>query len=262
MLLSGILIAKIAVTMAAVVGLSLIAEHISARLAGILAGYPHGIAIVLYFIGLEQGVEFAAAASVYAIGGLGANVLLAYVYHRLARAPGLINVLVAMAGSLAAFGVFAAILNQLGIDHLLAGLITMGMIGLVALLVRGQSNVKISPAAGISHLDVLMRALLATAIVLLITGAAKAIGPDWSGLLAGFPVVTFPLLLIIHFHHGKAPIATMVKNYPFGLVSLLVFTVTVSFAYPALGMNRGTAAGFAAATLYLIVLAPLLRKTG
>ncbi len=260
MMLSTVLLAKIAVTMLAVVGLSLIAEHLSARLAGILAGYPHGIAIVLYFIGIEQGVDFAAKASIYAIGGLGANMLLAYVYHRLCRAPGLGDVLLAAAGGLMAFLAFAALLNRLHISQLTAAAITLAMIAAALLLLRRAVNVKVVKGVGISHLDVLMRALLATAIVLGITGAAGAIGPDWSGLLSGFPVVTFPLLLIIHFHHGPAPIATMVKNYPLGLISLLVFTLTVSLAFPALGMNWGTAAGFAAATLYLILLAPLVRK--
>ena len=262
MVLSGILIAKIAVTMAAVVGLSLIAEHLSVRLAGVLAGYPHGIAIVLYFIGVEQGVDFAAAASIYAIGGLGANVLLAYVYFRLCQTSGLKNVLVAAGGSLAAFLSLAAIINKLEVNQLFATLITFVMIGLVAVMMRRAVNVKVSKNVGISHLDVLMRALLATFIVLAITGTAKAIGPDWSGLLAGFPVVTFPLLLIIHFHYGRPPIATMVKNYPYGLISLVVFTVTVSLAFPAFGMNWGTLIGFAAATLYLVVLAPLVRKIG
>ena len=261
-MITGILIAKIAVTMIAVIGLSLIAEHLSARVAGILAGYPHGIAIVLYFIGIEQGTGFAAEASIYAIGGLGANVLLAYVYYRLCSAPGLVNVLVAAGASLAAFLAFAALLNRLEINQLLAVLITLVMIILVAVLMRRAVNVKVEPRVGISHLDVLMRALLATLIVLAITGAARAIGPDWSGLLAGFPVVTFPLLLIIHFHHGHPPIATMVKNYPLGLISLVVFTLTVSLAFPAWGMNWGTAAGFATATLYLIVLAPIVRKMG
>ncbi len=262
MILDGILIAKVAVTMAAVVGLSLIAEYLSARVAGILAGYPHGIAIVLYFIGIEQGVDFAAEASIYAIGGLGANVLLAYVYYRLCRAPGLQNTLIAACVSLVSFLMLAAIINQLEINQFLAMLITFIMIGLVAVMMRRTTNVKVSKGVGISHLDVLMRALLATCIVLSIAGAAKAIGRDWSGMLAGFPVVTFPLLLIIHFHYGRPPIATMVKNYPFGLISLVVFTVTVSFAFPAFGMNWGTLIGFAAATLYLLILAPLVRKMG
>ena len=85
MLLSGIVLLKIAVTLMVVIGLSWVAEHVSPKLAGILAGYPHGIAIVLYFIGVEQGVDFAARAAIYAIGGLAANVVLSYVYFRLCQ---------------------------------------------------------------------------------------------------------------------------------------------------------------------------------
>lgn len=260
MVLSGILIAKIAVTMTAVVGLSLIAEHVSTRLAGILAGYPHGIAIVLYFIGLEQGIQFAAEASIYATGGLAANVFLAYVYFLICRKPKWINLFLASIGSIVAFLCFALILRQLKINQILAILVAVAMIVLVATLLRRVKNIPVSQKVRIRYVDVLLRAILATMIVLMITEAAYVIGPDWSGLLAGFPVVTFPLLLIIHIQHGKEPIATIVKNYPFGLMSLVVFTVTVSLAFPVFGMNLGTLIGFIVATIYLVGQSSLANK--
>jgi hypothetical protein len=260
MVLTGILIAKIAVTMVVVVGLSLIAEHVSTRLAGILAGYPHGIAIVLYFIGLEQGVEFAAQASIYAIGGLAANILLAYVYFLICRQPRWINLFLASVGGVAAFLSFSFILTQFKINQLVASLVAVTMIILVAALLRGVKNIPIGQRVRIRYLDIFLRALLATMIVLMITQAAYVIGPDWAGLLAGFPVVTFPLLLIIHIQYGQQQIATMVKNYPFGLMSLVVFTLTVSFAFPTFGMNLGTLIGFIVATIYLVVQSSLVNK--
>ena len=44
---------KIALSIGMVVGLSLIAERSGPRVAGILAGYPLGIALALFFIGYE-----------------------------------------------------------------------------------------------------------------------------------------------------------------------------------------------------------------
>ena len=257
---SGMLIAKIVVTMIAVVGLSLIAEHASARLAGILAGCPHGIAIVLYFIGVEQGTEFAARASIYAIGGLAANVLLAYAYFRLGRRRGRNGFLLASVGSIVTFLCCAFILRRLRLDPIMASVLAIAVILLVGALLRRVENIRNDRTIRIGHADVLLRATLATAIVLAITALADVIGSDWSGLLAGFPVVTFPLLLIIHIRHGSEPVATIIKNYPFGLMSLVVFTVTVSFAYPAFGMNLGTLAGFVAAAIYLVGISAVKRN--
>jgi hypothetical protein len=94
----------------------------------------------------------------------------------------------------------------------------------------------------------------------MVTEAAGAIGPDWAGLLSGFPIVTFPLLIIIHLRHGREAVSTLVKNYPYGLVSLVIYTATVSYAYPVIGLNLGTLVGFFIAIIYLAGLTVLMRK--
>ena len=53
--MDSLLLAKIATAIIAVVGLSLVAERVSPRVAGILSGYPLGTAIALFFIGIELG---------------------------------------------------------------------------------------------------------------------------------------------------------------------------------------------------------------
>jgi hypothetical protein len=259
-MISSLLIAKITVTLVAVVGLSLIAEHVSPRIAGVLAGFPHGIAIVLYFIGVEQGADFAALAAVFAIGGLSANVFLAYVYHRFCRDTAWANLARATLSSVAGFLVFAACLRPLNLGPLAGALVTLAVLAAVRLLLRAEGGGGIVTKPRIRLGDVILRASLAAAIVLTITGLSGLVGPSWSGLLAGFPVVTFPLLLIIHRKHGPAPIATIVRNYPFGLTSLVVYTLAVSLAFPTWGMGWGTVAGFAAATVYLLVAGALAER--
>ena len=257
MLITSLLIAKIAVTLVAVVGLSLIAEHVSPRIAGVLAGFPHGIAIVLYFIGVEQGADFAARAAVFAIAGLSANVVLAYVYHLLCREASWGNLALAALGSVAGFLGFAALLRPLGLGPAAGALITLATLAAVRMLLRSEAEFRLADRPRIRPGDMLIRAGAAALIVLAITGLAGLVGPGWSGLLAGFPVVTFPFLMIIHIRYGPAPIATIVRNYPFGLTSLVVYTLVVALAFPALGMGWGTLAGFAAATLYLSAIGAL-----
>ncbi len=252
-MLSSLLLVKLAVTMLAVVALSLVAERLSTRLAGVLAGFPHGIAIVLYFIGVEQGAEFAARAAGFATSGLAANVVLAYSYARLSArfGTGAQAVFGAAIGAVAAFLALAALLNLIAPGPLLAIALTLATIATIRWLLRGfqVGEMATRPRAGFGEL--LARAALAGAIVVLITGLAALIGPGWSGLLAGFPVVTFPLLLILHLRHGPGPVGAVVRHYPFGILSLLVFTISVHWAFGALGVGLGTLFGLAASLAYL-----------
>lgn len=72
----SLLLIKIAVSVATVIGLSLVAEHVSPRIAGLLSGYPLGTAIALFFIGYEIGPEFAAEGAVYTLAGFASTLML------------------------------------------------------------------------------------------------------------------------------------------------------------------------------------------
>ena len=81
-----VFISKIVVSIIAVVGLSFVAEHVSPKVAGILSGYPLGTAIALFYIGLENGEQFAASSAVFTIAGFSASLVLVYVYYRVSIA--------------------------------------------------------------------------------------------------------------------------------------------------------------------------------
>ncbi|PIE11557.1 MAG: hypothetical protein CSA70_10910 [Rhodobacterales bacterium] len=245
---------KILVTLVVVVGLSWIAERAGPKVAGVLAGYPHGIAIVLYFIGVEQGVGFAADAALFAMGGLAGNVVLAYVYARLAHAQTPGNVVLALLGSVAAFLAVALALRPLELNAWAASAVTLGAVVLVSALMRRVAQGGIARKPRIGMKEVVIRAALAAAIVLTLTGLAHVVGPVWAGLLAGFPVASMPLFLIIHLEYGPAAVGAVIGAYPFGLVCLLVYTGTVAWSFAAFGMGLGTAVGFVAATVYLLAL--------
>ena len=65
-----LLLIKIIASIAVVIGLSLLAERVSTRFAGVLLGYPIATGIIMFFIGIEQSPAFAAQTSIWAINGL------------------------------------------------------------------------------------------------------------------------------------------------------------------------------------------------
>jgi hypothetical protein len=104
-----------------------------------------------------------------------------------------------------------------------------------------------------SWLALAFRAGLAAAIIFTITGLAHVLPTAWAGLLAAFPVTMYPFLVILHMTHGPATAATVIKHYPLGLGSLLLYALCVSLTYSTLGLALGTLIGFAVATLWLLL---------
>lgn len=107
---------------------------------------------------------------------------------------------------------------------------------------------------------ILLRAGSSAAIIMAITTLPRMAGPAWSGLFSSFPSTLFPLILIVHLTYGKDAAHTIIKNFPIGLGSLIIYCLSVSAFYPAWGLYTGTSASFLTATLYLIVYALVQRK--
>ena len=242
---------KLLVSVIAVVGLSLVAEHVSARVAGVLSGYPLGSAIALFFIGIEQGNAFAAEAAEHTLAGFSASLVLVYCYYRFSKPLQRWHLPVAALAGVLGFLLAAAVLQCLPLSLVVGGLITGAAIMLFNRLFAEIDNAQLGQRVRFSHGVLLFRALMAAATVLLITGIAELIGPAWSGLLSAFPITLFPFMLILHYSYGQAVVYTVIKNYPMGLGALLCYTLTVALLYRDWGVAWGTAGGFVVATVYL-----------
>lgn len=248
----GMQLAKLAVSIGMVLGLSMIAERVSARMAGLLAGYPLGTALALFFIGLEISPDFAAQGAVHTLAGFTATLALCGGYLLGARRDGLPGVLGGAAVGLLAWLLVNLALTQIPFTRLSGTLTTLVAIVLFTRLYRRVPDVATSARGRFSWFALALRAGLAAAIILVITGLAHVLPPAWAGVMAAFPFTMFPLLMIVHLAHGRAPVATIIKHFPAGLGSLLCYTLWVSLTYEPLGLVLGTLSGFAVATLWLL----------
>ncbi|GAA3928593.1 hypothetical protein [Litoribacillus peritrichatus] len=250
-------ISKILVSILVVVGLSAIAERVSPKVAGILSGYPLGTAISLFFIGIENGVDFATHASVFTLSGLTASLTLVFGYYHASRVTAHLSLPVSVFISvLASVSVFLSI--GFGLSKLPLGLISGFVLCAVAIVVftllfRPIQNTLVTAKVRFTRWVLLVRSLAAAGMVLLITGVAEWAGSSLAGILAAFPITLFPFLVIMHLTYGAAQAHTVIKNYPLGIGALITYVISVSFAYPALGIGLGTLVSFGFATLYLMV---------
>lgn len=254
----GVLLAKLLVSVGVVLGLSSLAERAGPRVAGVLSGYPLGTAILLYFIALEQGIHFAAESAVYAMPGLIATLAFLYAYFLASRGfigravPLLVEILLSSLAAFAAF-LFVSWLCQMVTFSLTGAAVSLLVaMGVSIVLFRGIENAPIGRRIKLTRTILLFRATTAAVIVLAVSGAAAIIGPRWSGLFSGFPVTLYPMVLILHFSYGTAPVHTVIRNFPRGMGALWIYILAVHLFYPQFGVGIGTLLAFAAASAYLV----------
>ncbi len=241
---------KIALAVGMVVLLSLIAERSGPRLAGVLAGYPLGVALALFFIGYEIGPGFAARSAVFTQAGLISNLCLTAGYLLGQKLLPRQGVLAASVCGIAAFVLAGSLLQWVpGILPLQLSLTALA-ITLFSFVYRTlpEHSVQRRP---MTLATTLVRGLIAAAIIVLVTALAHVLPERWSGLLAGFPFTMYPLLLLMHISYGPQMVVTIIKHYPVGLGSLMVYALVVALSYVPLGIYLGTALGFLVATIYL-----------
>lgn len=258
-----LILSKILVTFLTVVLLAKVAERMSPRHAGLLAGFPLGTGIALYFFGWQQGAQFAADSAVYALSGLSASAALAWGYAQIIiRRKTLSFMPLAIIAAVATFLACNLLLQQLPGYRWVSLLVVTTAILLIRTLLQPIPETHIQAAPSLSGWrrwigsqggSLIFRATTASATILGITGLSHWLGPEQAGLLAAFPVSFFPLMLILHLTYGAEVLATTIKHYPDGLGSLVVYTLAVSYLYPMLGIHWGTLACLLLAVGYLMI---------
>ncbi len=245
----AIQLSKILVTVATVMGLAWIAERVSTRVAGILAGFPLGTAIALAYIGIEQSPEFAAISARHTLlGFIAAQAMTTFYWFGLKSRY---HVVIAPLAGIAAFAIANGLLSlcssDLASNFVLVVLATIGF-GFWYRMIPAQN---IQQAINLSTLAVLVRGTISALCVVAVTLLAYLGSSTIAGLFAAFPITFFPLLFIIHVNYGPQPVYTLIKYYPLGLGSLIIYSLLVAMTYDVWGITTGTLLGLVGAVAYL-----------
>ncbi len=241
-----------------VVGLSIIAEHMSPRVAGILVGFPTVTAISFFFFGYEINPEFASHSALYTMIGLVATQVFVYFYY---KASLRFNIL--LSSLIATLGYFVAIwiLHFINLNKVIAVLISLISTLSFIYIFKSIQNIKIKNKVKLNHKIIFVRGICGASVLLLITGIAKIVGPTWSGLFSAFPTTLFPLMLIIHLTYDTEHVHTIIKNFPVGIFCSLFYALSVSITYPIVGIYYGTIISYAISAIYLVMFQIIKRNS-
>ncbi len=222
------------------------ARRCGQAVGGWFAGLPLTSGPISVFLAIEQGPTFARGAAEATLLGLVGVATFCCVYHR-------VMALVSPWGA-AFLSVGAYLLATVVVSFFPSGLafavpllLTVLSLALLAIGTPGPPSAN----ANAARWDLPLRMLVATAMVLAITGAAALLGPRWSGLLSPFPV--FACVMAAFAHHGSGPAAAqrllrgiVVGSFAFAaffvIVSLTLERTAIVFSYTlavvaALGVN-------------------------
>ena len=257
-----LLVAKIVVSAGIVIAVTAAAERLGPRVGGLIAATPQLSVVALIFFSLEQGRAFAAESAFWSIPGTCATipVYLAYLAAtRRLRSPRLASIAAGGLAGIAAFAVSAGLLGMLSIARALVVPFAALVCLITARLVRRLPDTAPLERVRASPGLLAVRAGVSAAMVIGITSVAHLLGPRWSGLVAGFPVNSLPVIAILHYNYGRETIRPMVKLWPAGAFGICLFNLVAWLTTERLGVTATVALGYAVDVLYLVAVSRFLR---
>jgi hypothetical protein len=237
------LLLKLVLTPLLIAAASLAGRRWGPAVSGWFVGLPLTSGPIAFFLALEHGVDFAAAAAAGSLAGALAEVAFCIAYARMAPRgwPA------ALAAATVAFAVVAAILQRAALSLVVTAVCVC--VALAVTLARLPRRAAASVGAAPPAWDLPARMIITTVLVLLITGGARELGPRLSGVLATFPVDA--AILAVFAHRASAAAAGQVlRGLVLGLFAFAGFFVVLG----GLIERVGVAAGFALATAAALLI--------
>lgn len=235
---------KLVVTPALIGAATLAGRRWGQSIGGWLVGLPLTTGPVAFFIALDHGESFAAAAVVGSLAGAVAEVAFSLAYGWSALRCSWPTALLAGTGAYAAV---AALVQGLALDAVaLFALAVIALAVSLRLMPRGAAGAVPVVAP---RWDLPARMVLATTVVLVLTALAPRLGARWSGLLATYPLFAAILTAFGHRLQGPGAAIGVLRGLLFGLFSFAGFCLVLALGLVPLGIAGAFAAAIAVALL-------------
>jgi hypothetical protein len=237
---------KLTVTPVLILAASLASRRWGEAIGGWFVGLPLTSGPVCFFLALDQGTGFAAAAGLGCLAGAAAEAGFTIAYGQVSRRFGWPP---ALAAASVAFLLGVAVLGWAALPLWpLVALVCIALGLALRLMPRLEGGGGAVPA--VPRWDIPARVIVATTVVLGITTLAPYLGPRLSGLFSTYPV--FATVLACFSHHARGPAAALrvLRGLMTGLFAFTGFFVVLSLTLQPFGIT----AGFAAATAVALVI--------
>ena len=240
-----------------VIGASVAARRFGPWVGGLVGGLPVVAGPILLAYALIHGRVFAQQAASGTLLGLVSLTAFVVVYGRLASRA---RWIVCMLAGWAAFAVATVLLDGVAVPAGVAlALACSGfVIGLLLLAGGiGDDRVHVRAATTPPAWDLPVRGSCALALVLVLTTLSGQLGPQLSGLLAPFPVITTVLATYTHSQRGANEAVRLLRGMLSGFLAFALFCFTLTIS---LGASTVATAFVLATVTALIVQAMMFSR--
>ena len=197
------------------------------KLGGLIGSMPWVAGPILLFIILEQGKVFGIQAIAGVMTGILALISFCFSYATFSKKRSWFPTL------LLSYGVYT--ITALSFNYLkLPVSVSYPVVLLTVVLALRFFPVPTQDAIKTRRLpfDMLIRMGVATLFVVAITGLANALGPDWSGVLTPFPILTTVLAIFSHTLQGSNAAIITMRGLVMGLLGFTTFLFLQTFLLP------------------------------
>ena len=242
-----------------VLTLSFVAEKLSPKISGILSGLPLGSSITLIFFAIENGVDYVTKVALYNIHGLFAALAFSIGYYISTFYKGKFEIFLSLLISFISYLIIAFILAYVPPHVFFTPFIVIVLMLIATIYFAKKENFSIDKKIKTSLSDILFRSILTISIFLVVSSLPKYVPSNIAGIFSSFPTVLLPLMLIIHFRHSNLQARTIIKNTPFGLSSVVIYSLVVYFSYSKIGILYGTILALFCSVLYVLIQGKVLK---
>jgi hypothetical protein len=226
--------------------ISLAGKRFGPSFAGWLAGLPVVVGPILFLLSLEQGAAFASSAAVSTLASVSTVIAFGVAYAWAARlSAGKYGWFVATISGLLVWSVVALMVSQVAFSLGGAALVALASLLIAPALYPPQAV--IHAASPLPVTELLARMAAGIALTLLVTGAARTLGPAWSGIAALAPLLSPILAIFIHRRSGSAHAIALFRGLVRGLYALATFCFVVSWLLVEQGIAQAFGLAIAAA---------------
>ena len=244
------LVVKLVSAIITVLALSAIAERVHPRISGVIAGMPLGSAFVYFFTGHERGAEYIVASVPHGLASFSGTLLFVVVFILSGRRWPSLGPYGSLGLATVAFFVVALVLVSIPFNLWTgAGLTILAAVASDRLF-RRIDFVRVAIPVRMHFRLMMLRSVLAAVFVTAAIAVASALNSRWAGIMVGFPMTMLPTIVILLRSYETSIIHAFLRNFPFGMGSIIVFLASVPLTFSSFGVSLGIVVSIALSLVY------------
>lgn len=229
-------------------------------IAGILGSLPWVAGPIILFIALEQGKPFAIKSISGVMVGIIGWFVFCVVYILIGRK---FNALISLFTGYLAYFLVGILLNPF--IHLLT--VYQWLVVCIAILVVGlyffpEVDKKKEGHTKALRFEIPLRMLVITSFVIIITYFADLLGPNWSGILTPFPIMTAVLAIFTHYTQGIYQVRRIYMGLFTGMFGFTLFLFLQAILLPITSIFWAFMAGIIADIFITLLIKRLFGRLG